>query len=75
VAAVKGGLRRDVMPLSIIPTAGGDCSPDAEAPRLEAFTNGFPRGVVADVCAAEYSTFLVGQIASIADACTNFAPP
>ena len=75
VAAVKGGILRDVVPLSIIPTNGGDCTPDAGAPRLQEFTEGFPRGVVADACELEYSTFLLGQIGSIAEACTLFSPP
>jgi hypothetical protein len=75
VAEVKSGIRRDVVPLAIIPTSGGDCSPDADAPRLEEFASGFPRGVVADACAAEYGTFLLGQIASIAEGCTYFSPP
>jgi hypothetical protein len=75
VAAVKGGILRDVVLLAIVPSVGGDCTQDLDAPRLEEFTMGFPRGAVADVCAAEYATFLVGQIASLADACTNFSPP
>jgi hypothetical protein len=75
VAAVKGGILRDVVPLAIIPSAGGECTPDGEAPRLQAFVDGFPRGVVGDVCAADYSGFLLGQIASVAEACTYFSPP
>lgn len=75
VAAVKGGIRRDVVPLSIVPTNGGDCAPDGDAPRLQEFTEGFPRGVVADVCGLDYSTFLLGQVMSIAEACTLFSPP
>lgn len=75
LSEVKGGLAKDIVVLSVLPTDAGDCAEDPVATRLIEFTEGFPRGAYYEVCELDYSTFLVGEIASINDACDNFTPP
>jgi hypothetical protein len=76
VASVKGGIRRNVVPLAIVPVgAQPTCSPDADAPRLAEFTEAFPRGAIHDVCNDEYATFLLGRIADLDAACDLYSPP
>ena len=84
LAAVKGGIEKDVIVLSFIGLdAPNECPPHqwdgmtgAElSPRLQEFTEGFPAGAVHDLCAADYFGFLNGVVPGISGSCMNFSPP
>ena len=75
LSEVKGGLTKDIAVLSIVPTDAGDCAEDPVATRLIEFTEGFPQGSYFEVCEPDYSTFLLGAVADLDQACENFTPP
>ena len=84
VAALKGGIEKDVIVLSFIgldppnecPPHQWDGMTGAElSPRLQEFTEGFPAGAVHDLCSSDYFTFLNGVVPGISGSCMNFSPP
>jgi hypothetical protein len=75
IAAVKGGLTRDVVVLSIVGTQDTPGCDAEVATRIMTFTAGFPHAAVSDACAADYGAFFGGQVATVAEACAGFTPP
>jgi hypothetical protein len=84
LAGLKGGHAQDVVVLSLVGTPGPNACPDFQwnghegaevATRLIELTEAFPHGAVGDLCSPEYASFLLGEVPSIADACTEFVAP
>jgi hypothetical protein len=84
LAGLKGGHAQDVVVLSLVGTPKPNACPDPQwnghegaeiASRLIELTEAFPHGAVGDLCSAEYSSFLLGQVPSVADACNHFIAP
>jgi hypothetical protein len=83
IAAKKGGYAQNVVVVSLVghdkpnacPAFQWDGMEGAEiAPRLIEFTESFPQGAVGDICAPEYSTFLMSIVPGVAAACDQYVP-
>jgi hypothetical protein len=85
VVAAKGGVPTAAVVLGLVGDGnrpGGLCPPlggiydDAAdpAPRLQAFVEMFPRGVIGSVCASDYTPFFLEAVSVIDHACEEFVP-
>lgn len=84
LAGRKGGYLHDVVVLSLLGTPPPNACPEIQwdgtegaqvSPRLIELTESFPQGVVGDICAQEYATFLLGVVPGVVAACAGYTPP
>jgi len=88
MVAAKGGDPEAVVVLGLVGDSnlpGGVCLPGVDpnmngmgaeaSPRLQAFVEMFPSGVLGSVCAADYTPFFVDAVSVIDFVCDNFEPP
>lgn len=82
LAATQDGHVQNVVPIALVGVAEPNDCPfpwdgvtGAEiAPRLAEFVDGFPHGALGDICAADYSTFLMAAATEVVDACNAHVP-
>lgn len=82
LAATQAGHVQDVVPLALVGIAEPNACPfpwdgmsGAEiAPRLAEFVDGFPRGALGDICAADYTAFFTDAVTPVVDACNAHVP-